>query len=68
VANRRMARALTPFVHLLLPIVLPGLYPSDVQAGNGSLDLTRKGSGSNPVAPTTWPLTSREASTTDDTT
>jgi hypothetical protein len=43
VADRRMARALIPSFTCRFLTILPGLYPFDVQAGRGSLDLTRKG-------------------------
>src|SRR5512132_2348904 len=42
VADRRMARAVIPALACSFPMILPGLIPSDVQAGGGSWDLTRK--------------------------
>jgi hypothetical protein len=43
VTDRRIARALTPSFACGFVMILAGLYPSDVQARRGSLDLTRKG-------------------------
>src|SRR5512132_2561460 len=42
VADRRRALTVTPALARGVPMILPGLYPSDVQPGSGSLDLTRK--------------------------
>jgi len=42
VTDRRRARTVIPALACGFPMILPDLYPSDVQAGGGSLDLTRK--------------------------